>query len=82
MRNVTLAIEEEVLQKARVRAAKEGTTVNELIREHLAAYASQDERLQSAIRELLDLAAENRGSLKGWKFDREEIHRRGRSGGR
>ena len=34
MRNVTLAIEEETLRKARVRAVKEGTTVNELIRKY------------------------------------------------
>jgi len=73
VRNVTLAIEDEVLQKARVRAVKEGTTVNELVREFLAHYGTQDDRNESAIKELLQIAAKNKGRMKG-KFNREEIY--------
>ena len=68
MRNVTLAIEDEVLRKARIRAVKEGTSVNEIIRRHLAEYGSQDERVREAMDRVLESAAKYRGRLKGgWK---------------
>ena len=74
MRNVTLAIEDEVLRKARIRAVKEGTSVNEVIRRHLAQYGSQDERLREAMDRILESSAKYQGRLKGgWK--REDAYR-------
>ncbi|MCK6480378.1 MAG: hypothetical protein HUU06_13070 [Planctomycetaceae bacterium] len=82
MRNVTLAIEEEVLQEARIRAAKEGTTVNAVVREFLARYGARDRRLQTAMDRVLEAAAKYEGRLEGGKFRREaayeERSRRGR----
>ena len=82
MRNVTLAIEEDVLQKARVRAAREGTSVNEVIRHHLAEYAGREDRIREAMDRVLEAAAKYSGRLKGGKWSREEIYeersRRGR----
>ncbi len=73
MRNVTLAIEEDVLQSARVRAAKEGTTVNAVIRKYLAEYGSQDDRIREAMDRVLEAAAKYKGrSLK--KTLRDEIY--------
>lgn len=46
MANVTLSIEDALLQAARVRAIKEGTSVNEICRRAIEAYARrQDDRL-------------------------------------
>jgi hypothetical protein len=44
--NITLSIEDALLQAARVRAVKEGTSVNEICRRAIEAYARrQDDRL-------------------------------------
>ena len=46
MANVTLSIDDSLLQAARVRAIKEGTSVNEICRRAIEAYARrQDDRL-------------------------------------
>lgn len=46
MANITLSIDERLLQAARVRAIKEGTSVNEVCRRAIEVYARrQDDRL-------------------------------------
>lgn len=46
MANVTLSIDDSLLQTARVRAIKEGTSVNEICRRAIEIYARrQDDRL-------------------------------------
>ena len=46
MANITLSIDESLLQAARVRAIKEGTSVNEICRRAIESYARrQDDRL-------------------------------------
>lgn len=46
MANITLSIDEALLQAARVRAIKEGTSVNEICRRAIEVYARrQDDRL-------------------------------------
>lgn len=46
MANVTLSIDDALLQAARVRAVKEGTSVNEICRRAIEVYARrQDDRL-------------------------------------
>jgi hypothetical protein len=47
MANITLSIDEALLQAARVRAIKEGTSVNEICRRAIEVYARrQDDRLE------------------------------------
>ena len=53
MKNITLAIDEEVLDKVRIVAAEKKTTVNALVREFLTDLASRDERLAEARKQLL-----------------------------
>jgi hypothetical protein len=42
MANLTLSIDDTLLQAARIRAVKEGTSVNEVCRRAIEAYAGQD----------------------------------------
>lgn len=42
MKNITLKIDEETYQNARIRAAKEGTSVSAVVREYLGVFASGD----------------------------------------
>jgi len=44
--NVTLAIDAELLRRARIRALQQGTTVNAVIREMLVTYAADDRALE------------------------------------
>jgi hypothetical protein len=77
MKNITLAIEDEVLDKVRIIAAEKKTTVNALVREFLANLASRDERLAEARKQLLRLMDTSKGRMAlDWKFDREETHER------
>ena len=55
MANLTLAVDDDLLHRARVRAADQGTSVNAVVRELLAGYAAID-RTTSARRRLVALS--------------------------
>ena len=77
VKNITLAIEDEVLDKVRVVAAQKRTTVNAMVRDFLAEIAGRDEKLARARRNLLRLTEESEGRMgANWKFNREETHER------
>jgi hypothetical protein len=73
--NVTLSIDDKVIQRARRRAEALGTSVNQLVREYLEQLAGKtDPNADSAEFERLSRLAQ--GDSRGWKFDREELHQR------
>lgn len=77
MKNITLAIEDDILDRVRIIAAQKKTTVNALVREFLADLARRDERLAEARKQLLRLMDNSEGRMApDWKFDREETHER------
>ncbi len=55
MANLTLAVDHDLLHRARVRAAEEGTSVNAVVRDLLLAYSAAD-RVDAARRRLGALA--------------------------
>ena len=73
--NITLSIDEEVVQKARHRAEAIGTSVNQLVREYLEQLVGKtDPNADAAEFERLSHIAQ--GDSRGWKFNREELHER------
>jgi hypothetical protein len=77
MKNITLAIDETTLEKARIVAAEKKTTGNAMVREFLAEIASRDDRREKARRALLELMRTSQGRMRSdFKFDREETHER------
>jgi hypothetical protein len=77
MANLTLSIDEHVLHAARVRAVKEGTSVNEICRRALEAYAGREgDRLARyrALRERIDGQPGARGAALP-RLDREQLYR-------
>jgi hypothetical protein len=75
MKNITLAIDEKVLKRARACAASRGTTVNALVREHLARLAEEDKRINEARRGLLELIDKSTGRLgPDYKWNREALY--------
>jgi hypothetical protein len=75
MKNVTLAIEDEVLDRARSYAARNGTTLNALVRQHLEILADDEGRLTEAMRELRAISEQTQVSLgPDYKFRREDAY--------
>jgi plasmid stability protein len=82
MKNITLAVEDEVLKKARVYAAEHETSVNKLIRDYLdrlplekQSAAEWEARAAKARRELAELSRNSTGRLEpDWKWNREDIY--------
>jgi hypothetical protein len=77
MKNITLAVDEEVLEAVRVYAAEHKTTVNALVRGYLAQLAQQRQRARDAMSRLRRLSLESRAELgPDYKFDREGLYER------
>jgi len=73
--NITLSIDDEVLQRARRRAEVLGTSVNQLVREYLEQLAgASDPNEDAAEFERLSMLAQ--GNSHGWKVNREELRQR------
>jgi hypothetical protein len=73
--NITLSVDEEVVQKARHRAEAIGTSVNQLVREYLEQLAGRSDPNADA-EEFERLSRASQGDSHGWKFNREELHER------
>lgn len=75
MSNITLAVDDTLLEKVRAHAASRGTTVNALVREHFERLTRDAERLAQAKRELRHLSERNDVDLgPDYRFDRETIY--------
>jgi hypothetical protein len=64
--NLTINVYEKVIQDARIRALKQGTSANVLLREYLEAYAAQEEN-HLRLREFLGIAKNSRAASR-WRF--------------
>ena len=73
--NLTLAIDDETLKRARIRALEQGTSVNAVVREYLEVYAGID-RGRGVLGDLVDLANEvdAGGKASGRSWRREDLY--------
>ena len=74
--NLTIAVDGDLLKRARIRASQEDTSVNSVLRQFLEAYAGMGERRRDAVADLLALseaATSRRGSAK---WTRDELYER------
>lgn len=84
MQNITLSTDAEVLARMRVYAKEHNTTVNQIVRDHFAELIQQKQDREALARQALadefyNFCLKHAGrSEEGWKFDREECHKRGR----
>jgi hypothetical protein len=76
MKNVTLAIDEEVLAKVRRIASDKDTTVNALVREFLTRLADQDDQAKTARARLIALAKKSKAEAGPITWKRDELHDR------
>lgn len=75
MANLTLSIDDELLQRAREAALRERTTVNALVREFLQRYADARRQRLAAI-DALDVVAGRIESGSTGRWTREDLHER------
>jgi antitoxin component of RelBE/YafQ-DinJ toxin-antitoxin module len=73
--NLTLSIDDGIVQQARRRAEAMGKSVNQLVREYLEQFAGKSD-LEAAADEYREMARNPKGNSRGWKFNREELHER------
>jgi len=74
--NITLSADPELIRRAREYAKEHGTTLNQLVREHLRWLCGEADR-KAAAEEFLRICLEHPGrSEPGYKFDRDGIHDR------
>jgi hypothetical protein len=71
--NVTLSIDDQLVDRARKKAEALGKSLNQLIRDYLQAVAGGDDPERS-IEEFKRLSGQ--GNSRGWRFNRDEIHER------
>jgi hypothetical protein len=71
--NLTITVDDDLLAKARERAAQQGTSVQEIIRKHLAEYVGQRSREEVA-KELVERLRNTTGRSGGRKIHREEAY--------
>lgn len=76
MKNITLAVDEDVLADVRRYAAAHNTTVNALVRGALEAVAERSRRQQSEWDELFALADHEAAQLGGKTVSRDDLHGR------
>jgi hypothetical protein len=72
--NLTLSIDEKLLDRAREKLRAAGKTVNQEIREHLQHLAGGDDQLEADLKYLEETAGT--GDSKGWKWNREDAYKR------
>lgn len=77
MKNITLAIDEEVLGEVRKYAAERETTVNALVRDYLSRLVVQEGKSAKAREELARLSDESEARLgPDWEWSREATYDR------
>ena len=74
MANLTLAIDDETLKKARIRALQEGTSVNALVRDYLEAYSGLRSEREQAIARFLELSRATHSGSAGRRWTRDELY--------
>jgi hypothetical protein len=73
--NVTLSLDDRVLERARRLAARRGISLNQMIRDYLAEVTGEPTP-EELLAELDALWSASQGDSRGWRFNREELHDR------
>ncbi len=76
MANLTLSVDEKTIERAREAAQAMGTSLNQLVRDHIERLSGADQR--EADHDAFEARAiAGKGRLNGWKFDRDDANARG-----
>jgi hypothetical protein len=70
--NITLSIDEQLVERAREKLRAVGKTINQEIREHLQHIVGENEELERDLEEFVRLSG--RGDSGDWKWNREDAY--------
>lgn len=73
--NLTLSVDQKLVERARKLASGMGKSLNQVIREYLESFTATDDA-ERDIKELRRLTKLGKGHSGGWRFNRNEIHER------
>ena len=73
--NITLAIDEQLVKRARKIAQAQGKSLNQYVREQLERLTARDDAA-GWIAEFECLSRQSKGNARGWRFDRDAAHER------
>jgi len=76
MKNITLAVDEDVLDEVRRFAARRNTSVNALVRDHLRRIAQNENRAQEAMRELREMSDRSNAEVGPLTWTRDQLYDR------
>ncbi len=76
MANLTIAVDERVLKRARIKALEQGTSVNAVLRSFLEQYVLEVDARRRAVREILALSRTSRAGRGDRRWSRDELHDR------
>ncbi len=76
MANLTISIDDDLLHRARVRAAERGTSVNAVLRDYLTEWIGKRSARSRSVAALLDQSARASSERQGRRWTREELHER------
>jgi hypothetical protein len=76
MANLTIAVDEQVLKRARIKALEQGTSVNAVLRSFLEQYVREADARKRAVREILVLSRASRAARGNRPWTRDELHDR------
>ena len=71
--NITLSVNEQTVNEARKIASEMGTSLNQIIRDHLEIL-TKEKQSAGDLEEFISLSG--KGHSSGWTFNRDELHER------
>ena len=71
--NLTLSVDEKLLERAREAANAQGKSVNQLVREYLQQLSAMDD-LEATMEDFRNTSGT--GHRRNWTFNRDELHER------
>lgn len=73
-KNLTLAIDEDLLQKARVLAAMKRSSVNEMVRDYLERVVADEQSRDEVAEALVKLANNSEARMGDWRPSRADTY--------
>jgi plasmid stability protein len=76
MANLTIAVDDDLLRKARIRSAELGTSVNAVLRAYLEEWTDGKKAQRRAIARFVAASRRSKADSGGRKWTRDELHER------
>ena len=76
MANLTITIDDDLLRRARVRAAEADTSVNAVLRDYMEAWVGQSGHRAGAVASLLQRSSHATSARGGRRWSRHDLHER------